>query len=88
MVETTRLSESGVEGSGVPRVFVLGKGLRAPRGWELALYGAHKCCSMDLLSACQHKQPHLYCGMPMNLVPDATCMHMHRLYHVWWEEFQ
>ena len=37
VLETTRLSEEGVEGSGVPRAFVLGKGLRAPRGWELAI---------------------------------------------------
>lgn len=41
VLETTRLSEDGVEGSGAPKAFVLGKGLRAPRGWELALYGAH-----------------------------------------------
>ena len=37
VLETTRLCEEGVEGSGVPRAFVLGKGLRAPRGWELAI---------------------------------------------------
>ncbi|BDA50340.1 probable peptidyl-prolyl cis-trans isomerase FKBP5 [Coccomyxa sp. Obi] len=37
VVETTRLLEDGVEGTGVPKAFVLGKGLRAPRGWELAL---------------------------------------------------
>ena len=37
VLETTRLSEEGVEGSGVPRAYVLGKGLRAPRGWELAI---------------------------------------------------
>ena len=43
VVETTRLSDDGVEGSGVPKAFVLGKGLRAPRGWELALYGEPLC---------------------------------------------
>ena len=37
VLETTRLREEGVEGSGVPCAFVLGKGLRAPRGWELAI---------------------------------------------------
>lgn len=41
VVETTRLLEDGVEGTGVPKAFVLGKGLRAPRGWELALSGPH-----------------------------------------------
>lgn len=40
VVETTRLEEDGVEGSGIPKALVLGKGLRAPRGWELALQGA------------------------------------------------
>ena len=37
VLETTRLDE---DGSGIPKAFVLGKGLRAPRGWELALQGA------------------------------------------------
>jgi hypothetical protein len=36
VLETTRLEEGG---SGVPRAFVIGKGLRAPRGWELTLLG-------------------------------------------------
>ena len=62
VVETTRLIEDGVEGTGVPKAFVLGKGLRAPRGWELALSGLHnligkntvhntvqcKCCPMRM----------------------------------------
>ena len=39
VLETTRLSEDGVEGSGGPKAFMLGKGQRMPRGWELALYG-------------------------------------------------
>ena len=39
VLETTRLSEDGVEGSGVPKAFMLGKGQRMPRGWELSLYG-------------------------------------------------
>jgi hypothetical protein len=39
VIETTRLEEDGVEGPGIPKVFMLGKGLRAPRGWELALQG-------------------------------------------------
>eukprot|EP00884_Botryococcus_braunii_P003072 jgi/Botrbrau1/12766/Bobra.0238s0005.1 len=34
VLQTTRLDE---DGSGVPCAFVIGKGLRAPRGWELAL---------------------------------------------------
>ena len=42
MLETTRIREDGVEGSGVPKAFVLGKGLRAPRGWELALSSAQQ----------------------------------------------
>ena len=37
VLESTRLDE---DGNGVPKAFVLGKGLRAPRGWELALQGA------------------------------------------------
>lgn len=36
VLETTRADEGG---SGVPRAFVLGKGRRAPRAWELALLG-------------------------------------------------
>ena len=46
VLETTRLSEDGVEGSGVPKAFMLGKGQRMPRGWELALYGGplHPTC--------------------------------------------
>ena len=36
MLETTRADEGGF---GVPRAFVLGKGRRVPRGWELALLG-------------------------------------------------
>lgn len=39
VLETTRLLEDGVEGTGIPRAFMLGKGQRMPRGWELALYG-------------------------------------------------
>ena len=39
VLETTRLSEDRVEGSGIPKAFMLGKGQRMPRGWELALYG-------------------------------------------------
>ena len=39
VLETTRLSEDGMEGSGAPKAFMLGKGQRMPRGWELALYG-------------------------------------------------
>ena len=42
VLQTTRLREESVEGSGVPRAFVLGKGLRAPRGWELALSSAEQ----------------------------------------------
>ena len=46
VLETTRLSEDGVEGSSVPRAYMLGKGQRMPRGWELALYGGLllACC--------------------------------------------
>lgn len=36
VLSTTRPEE---EGSGVPFAFVLGKGKRAPRGWELACQG-------------------------------------------------
>lgn len=36
VLQTTRADEGG---SGVPRAFVLGKGRRAPRAWELALLG-------------------------------------------------
>ena len=36
VLETTRPDQ---EGSGVPVPFVLGKGRRAPRGWELAVSG-------------------------------------------------
>lgn len=35
-MESSRLEE---EGSGIPKAFVLGKGRRAPRGWEMALEG-------------------------------------------------
>ena len=37
VLDTTRKDE---DGSGVPLVFVIGKGKRAPRGWELAVGGA------------------------------------------------
>ena len=37
VLDTTRADEGG---SGIPKVFVLGKGRRAPRGWELAVEGA------------------------------------------------
>ena len=36
LLQTTRPE---LEGSGVPIPFVLGKGMRAPRGWELAIKG-------------------------------------------------
>ena len=36
MLQTTRADEGG---SGVPHAFVLGKGRRRPRAWELALLG-------------------------------------------------
>ena len=36
VLDTTRRDEGG---SGVPNVFVVGKGKRAPRGWELAVAG-------------------------------------------------
>ena len=42
ILETTRLSEDGVEGSGIPKAFMLGKGQKMPRGWEIALYGEHQ----------------------------------------------
>ncbi|CAK0786960.1 hypothetical protein CVIRNUC_010174 [Coccomyxa viridis] len=38
ILETTRLTEDGAEGSGIPKAFIIGKGQRMPRGWELALY--------------------------------------------------
>jgi hypothetical protein len=44
VLETTRLEEDGVEGNGIPKAFMLGKGQRMPRGWELALYGGHPTC--------------------------------------------
>ena len=31
-------------GSGLPLAFVMGKGRRVPRGWELALYGEVQTC--------------------------------------------
>ena len=37
VLESSRLDE---DGAGVPKAFVLEKGRRAPRGWELALQGA------------------------------------------------
>ena len=37
-----------MEGSGVPKAFVLGKGLRAPRGWELALSSALPSLSLKV----------------------------------------
>ena len=43
ILETTRLSEDGLEGSGIPKAFIIGKGQKMPRGWELALYGEHQC---------------------------------------------
>ncbi len=36
VLESSRLEE---EGSGLPKAFILGKGRRAPRGWEMALEG-------------------------------------------------
>ena len=33
------LTEDGAEGSGIPKAFIIGKGQKMPRGWELALYG-------------------------------------------------
>lgn len=36
VLSTTRPEE---EGNGVPQAFVLGRGKRLPRGWELALQG-------------------------------------------------
>ena len=36
VLQTTRPEQ---EGSGIPVPFVLGKGRRAPRGWELAVAG-------------------------------------------------
>ena len=36
VLQTTRADEGGL---GVPRAFVLGKGRRVPRAWELALLG-------------------------------------------------
>lgn len=62
VLETTRLSEDGVEGSGVPRVYMLGKGQRMPRGWELALYGR-------LLLACC---PVLVCMHWCNNAPSSS----------------
>jgi hypothetical protein len=56
VVDTTRLSEDGVEGSGVPKAFVLGKGLCAPRGWELALSGAQRM--PDTAEWCSGTQVH------------------------------
>ena len=53
VLETTRLSEDGVEGSGVPRAYMLGKGQRMPRGWELALYGGLLPARCPVL-ACMH----------------------------------
>ena len=43
ILTTTRSSEDGVEGSGIPKAFILGKGQKMPRGWELALYGERQC---------------------------------------------
>ena len=54
LLHSTRLEESG---SGVPMALVLGRGVRAPRGWELGLQGdlvnrsiAHR--SLCRISAC------------------------------------
>ena len=70
VLETTRLSEDGVEGSGVPKAFMLGKGQRMPRGWELALYGG------PLLPQC------LCNCTAMNIVPHVVTylsLHAHQL---------
>lgn len=39
VVQTSRLEEGG---SGVPQAFILGKGKRLPRGWEIAIQGRHQ----------------------------------------------
>ena len=47
VLESTRADEGS---SGVPKAFVIGKGRRAPRGWELAVMGE----SYILLLGCDH----------------------------------
>ncbi|EIE22917.1 hypothetical protein COCSUDRAFT_64037 [Coccomyxa subellipsoidea C-169] len=69
VVETTRLSESGVEGSGVPRAFVLGEGLRAPRGWELALYDMKKGEKARFIMTPEYG----YAGKDCRVPPPAGC---------------
>ncbi len=51
VLETTRLEEGG---SGVPRAFVIGKGLRAPRGWELTLLGMSLVLHFCFKGLCPH----------------------------------
>ena len=48
MLQTTRPE---LEGSGVPVPFILGKGKRAPRGWELAVKGGQHA-QLEQLHAC------------------------------------
>lgn len=38
IVQSTRIEEGG---NGIPLAFVIGKGWRVPRGWEIALLGRH-----------------------------------------------
>ena len=38
VLQTSRFEEGG---SGVPQAFILGKGKRLPRGWEIAIQGKH-----------------------------------------------
>ena len=39
VLQSTRLEEGG---SGIPLAFVIGKGRRVPRGWEMALLGGRQ----------------------------------------------
>ncbi len=72
VLETTRLSEDGVEGSGVPKAFMLGKGQRMPRGWELALYGGPllpQCLCNCTAMACHMLA--IYQCMPISAISTA-----------------
>jgi len=67
VLETTRADEGG---SGVPRAFVLGKGRRVPRAWELALLGDPPSPLRSVL----HPAPPLNRGGPCcDFSPSSPC---------------
>lgn len=52
ILQSTRVEEGG---TGLPLAFVIGKGCRVPRGWELALLGVCRVCTCSdcrLISCC------------------------------------